>query len=190
MKGTFAAILARAWKTILLRGVLSVVFGIVLFAWPGISLVSLVLLFGAYVLVDGVGNVAAAIGGRKEQENWWVLLIAGFAGVGMGVLTFLTPGVTALALLFYVAIWAIATGLLQVVAAIRLRKEIEGEFWMVLGGLASVVFGALLVARPGGGALAVLWIFGAYAVLFGATLIVLALKARGFVRRIEKAVAA
>jgi len=100
------------------------------------------------------------------------------------------PGLTALALLFYIAIWAIATGLLQIVAAIRLRKEIEGEFWMALGGLASVAFGMLLVARPGEGALAVLWLIAAYAIAFGVILIILALKARGFVKRIEAAATA
>lgn len=183
----FAKILSRFWWMILVRGVLSVLFGIMVFAWPGISLLSLLLLFGAFVLADGFGNVVTAIGGRREQENWWVLLLAGLAGMALGILTFFNPGLTALALLFYIAIWAIATGLLQIVAAIRLRKEIEGEFWMGLGGLASVVFGMLLVARPGEGALAVLWLIAAYAIAFGAILIVLALKARGFVKRIEAA---
>jgi len=183
----FAKILSRFWWMILIRGVLSVLFGIMVFAWPGISLFSLVLLFGAFVLADGFGNVVTAIGGRDEQENWWVLLLAGLAGIALGVLTFFNPGVTALALLFYIAIWAIATGLLQIVAAIRLRKEIEGEFWLGLGGLASVVFGMLLVARPGQGALAVLWLIAVYAIAFGVILIILAFKARGFVKRIEAA---
>jgi uncharacterized membrane protein HdeD (DUF308 family) len=134
--------------------------------------------------------VVTAIGGRKEHENWWVLLLAGLAGAVLGILTFFNPGLTALALLFYIAIWAIATGLLEIVAAIRLRKEIEGEFWMALGGLASVAFGMLLVARPGAGALAVLWLIAAYAVVYGATLIMLAFKARGFAKRLEAAVTA
>jgi uncharacterized membrane protein HdeD (DUF308 family) len=183
----FAKVLSRFWWMILLRGVLSVLFGIMIFAWPGISLLSLVLLFGAFVLADGFGNAVTAIGGRNENENWWVLLLAGLAGAALGILTFFNPGVTALALLFYIAIWAIATGLLQIVAAIRLRKEIEGELWLALGGLASVAFGMLLVARPGAGALAVLWLIAAYAVVFGVILIVLALKARGFAKRIEAA---
>jgi uncharacterized membrane protein HdeD (DUF308 family) len=185
-----AKILSRYWWMILVRGVLAVLFGIMVFAWPGISLLSLVLLFGAFILANGFGNVVTAIGGRKEHENWWVLLLAGLAGAVLGILTFFNPGLTALALLFYIAIWAIATGLLEIVAAIRLRKEIEGEFWMALGGLASVAFGMLLVARPGGGALAVLWLIAAYAVVYGATLIMLAFKARGFAKRLEAAVTA
>jgi uncharacterized membrane protein HdeD (DUF308 family) len=175
---------------ILLRGVISILFGIMVFAWPGISLVSLVLLFGAFALADGFGNVVTAIGGRNEHENWWVLLLAGVAGIALGVLTFFNPAITALALLFYIAVWAIATGLLEIVAAIRLRKEIEGELWLGLGGLASVLFGLLLLARPGQGALAVLWLIAAFALVFGSMLVVLALKARGFAKRVEAAATA
>ena len=116
------------------------------------------------------------------------MLLAGLAGIGVGVLTFFNPGVTALTLLVYIAIWAIATGLLEIVAAIRLRKEIEGEFWLVLAGLASVGFGMLLVARPEAGA--VLWLFAAYAIVLGAILIFLAFEARGFVKRVKAAVTA
>ena len=181
----FAKILSRFWHMLLLRGVVSVLFGVTLFVWPGISLASLVLLFGAFVLVDGFANIATAIRGRQENENWWVALLAGIAGIALGVLTFVVPGITALTLLFYIAIWAVATGLLEIVAAIELRKEIKGEGWLLLSGLASVVFGVLLIARPGAGALAVLWLIAAYAIVFGAILIVLAFKARGFVKRIE-----
>jgi uncharacterized membrane protein HdeD (DUF308 family) len=186
----FARILSRYWWMYLLRGAISILFGIMVFAWPGISLVSLVLLFGAFALADGFGNVVTAIGGRREHENWWVLLLAGLAGIALGVLTFFNPAVTALALLFYIAIWAIATGLLQIVAAIRLRKEIEGEFWLGLGGLASVAFGMLLIARPGAGALTVLWLIAAYAIAFGVIHIILAFKARGFAKRVEAAATA
>ena len=123
-------------------------------------------------------NKLAAIVSR----NWWVRLLEGLVGVGVGFLTFFAPGVTALALLFYIAIWAIATGVLETVAAIRLRKEIEGERLLLLGGLASAMFGVLLIARPGAGALALLWLIAAYAVVFGVVLVVLAFKARGFGR--------
>lgn len=189
MEPTFAKILSRFWWMILLRGVVAVIFGIMIFTSPGLSLLSLVFLFGGYAFIDGVGNVVTAIAGRDEQENWWVLLLAGLAGVGVGLLTFFRPGVTALVLLFYIAIWAITTGVLQIVAAIRLRKIIEGELWMVLGGVASVLFGILLVANPGGGALTVLWLIGAYAVAIGAITIILAFRARRFVRSVGSAVA-
>ena len=189
MEPTFAKILSRFWWMILLRGVVAVIFGIMIFTSPGLSLLSLVFLFGGYAFIDGVGNAVTAIAGRDEQENWWVLLLAGLAGVGVGLLTFFRPGVTALVLLFYIAIWAITTGVLQIVAAIRLRKIIEGELWMVLGGVASVLFGILLVANPGGGALTVLWLIGAYAVAIGAITIILAFRARRFVRSVGSAVA-
>jgi uncharacterized membrane protein HdeD (DUF308 family) len=184
-----STILQRYWWMILIRGILAILFGILVFTWPGITLLSLVLVFGAYALVDGIANVVTAIGGRREQEHWWVLLLLGLAGVALGVLTFLNPGITALVLLFYIAVWAIVTGLLQIVAAIRLRKEIEGEFWLALAGAASVALGVLLIARPGEGALAVLWIIGAYAILFGVVLLILAFKARGFVKQVRSATA-
>ena len=135
---------------ILLRGVIAVLFGVTLLASPGISLAFLVFLFGVFVLADGIGNVVTAFGGRKEEDHWWILLLAGLTGIGVGLLTFMSPGITALALLFYIAVRAIVTGVLQILTAIRLRKELHGEFWMVLGGVASVVFGLLIMARPGG----------------------------------------
>jgi uncharacterized membrane protein HdeD (DUF308 family) len=186
VKDQLAAILSRNWWVLLLRGIVAIVFGVLTWLLPGISLAALVLLFGAYSMVDGILGAWTAIAGRKEHEHWWVLLLEGLVGIGVGILTLFAPGVTALALLFYIAIWAIATGVLEIVAAIRLRKEIEGEWLLVLGGLASVAFGVLLMARPGAGALAVLWIIAAYAVVFGVILVVLAFKARSFARALER----
>jgi uncharacterized membrane protein HdeD (DUF308 family) len=129
----------------------------------------------------------SAIGGRTENENWGVLLLAGLVGIGVGALTFTHPGITAMALLFYIAVWAIATGVLEVVAAIRLRREIEGEFWLVLAGLVSIGFGVFLMARPGEGALAVLILIGSYAIGFGVINLVLAIRARGFIKEMTHA---
>jgi uncharacterized membrane protein HdeD (DUF308 family) len=170
-------LLSRYWWVLLIRGLAAILFGVLAFAWPGLTLASLVIVFGAYALVDGVFAIAGAIRGGGRQP-WWLLLLEGGVGVGIGVLTLFAPEVTALALLFYIAIWAVATGVLQIAAAIALREEIQGEWLLGLGGLASVIFGALLVARPGAGALAVLWLIGAWALVFGATLVVLSLKAR------------
>ena len=170
-------LLSRYWWVLLLRGIVAIVFGVLAFVWPGITLASLVLVFGAYALVDGVFAIVGAIRGGG-REPWWLLVLEGLVGIGIGVLTLFAPGITALALLFYIAIWAIATGVLEIGAAIALRKEIEGEWLLALGGLASVGFGALLVARPGEGALAVLWIIGAYALVFGALLVLLSFRAR------------
>ena len=183
-----ANILSRYWWMTLLRGVLWVLFGICVLAQPGISLVTLTLLFGAFALADGIVKVGSAIGGRNEHEHWGVLLLAGLCGIGVGILTFMSPGITALVLLFYIAVWAIAIGLMELVVAIRLRKEIEGEFWLGLAGVASIIFGVLLMARPGAGALSVLAMIGGFAIVIGLIEIVFAIRARGFVNRARAAV--
>jgi uncharacterized membrane protein HdeD (DUF308 family) len=169
--------LARYWWVVVLRGVLAIALGVLAFVWPVVTLTSLVYVFGAYALVDGVFALLSALRGGGE-EPWWLLVLEGGVGIGIGVLTLFAPGITALALLFYIAIWAIATGVLEIAAALALRKEIEGEWLLVLGGLVSVAFGALLIARPGAGALAVLWLIGGYAIAFGALLVLLGLKLR------------
>lgn len=181
-----ATILHRTWWVLLLRGLAAIAFGILTWVLPGISLGALVLLFGAYSMADGVLGFWTAIAGRKEHESWWVLLLGGLLGIGVGGLTFFAPGITALVLLFYIAIWAIATGALGIVAAIRLRKEIKGEWWLILSGLASVVFGVLLMARPGVGALTVLWLIAGYAIVFGVLLVMLAFKARKFGSKVTR----
>jgi len=179
-----AKVISDNWWLLLLRGLVAVLFGVLTWLQPGISLAALVLLFGAYAFADGILGVWAAISGRKQHEDWWVLLLWGFVGIGVGIMTFLVPGVTALALLFYIAIWAIASGVLQIVVAIRLRREIADEWLLLLAGLASIVFGALLMLRPAAGALAVLWLIATYAVVFGALLVILSFQARSFGRRL------
>jgi uncharacterized membrane protein HdeD (DUF308 family) len=183
---SFAAILQRNWMMLLLRGLAAIAFGILVWRMPGISLTALVLLFGAYALIDGILGVWVGIAGRKKHDDWWVLLLGGLLGIVVGVFTFFAPGLTAIALLFYIAIWAIATGVLEIVAAIRLRKEIRGEWLLILGGLASVVFGVLLMAHPATGALAILWLIAFYAIMFGVMLVILAFKARRFARTLKR----
>jgi len=187
VKDRLASILTRSWWLLFLRGIAAIVFGVLTWVQPGISLAALVLLFGAYSMADGILGVWTAIAGRQDHEYWWVLLLGGLLGIGIGIVTFVAPGVTALAILFYIATWAIATGVLEIVAAIRLRKEIQGEWLLVLAGLASVVFGVLLIAQPGAGALAVLWLIASYAVVFGVLLVILAFKARGFAGAVAQA---
>lgn len=181
-----ATILSRNWWVLLLRGLAAIAFGVVAGFQPGLSLASLVLLFGAYSMADGILGVWTAVVGRKEREHWWLLLLEGVVGIGAGLLTLFAPGVTALALVFYMAIWAIAKGVLEIAAAIRLRREIAGEWLLILGGLASVAFGALLLVHPGAGALAVLWLIAAYAAAFGALLVILSFEARGFARQLAR----
>ncbi len=172
--------LARNWWKLLLRGVVAILFGVLAWLLPGISLTLLVLFFGAFVLVDGILGVWIAFSGRKETENWWELLLWGLVGIGIGILTFVAPGATAVAFVIFVAAWAIATGVLQIVVAIRLRKEIEGEWLLILGGLLSVMLGILFMIQPGTGALAMVWLIGTYAVIFGVLLAILAFKMRSF----------
>lgn len=181
-----AYILHRGWWLLLLRGVVAIAFGLLTWFQPGISIGALVLLFGAFSFADGIFATWTAVAGRAHNEYWGMLLLRGLLGIGIGVLAFVEPGVLALALLFYIAIWAIATGVLEIAAAIRLRREIEGEWWLILSGLVSVIFGTVLVAHPGAGALALLWLIGSFAVVFGVLLVVLALKARGFAGRIAR----
>ena len=181
-------ILSRYWWMTVLRGCFWILFGIVMLSSPGISLLSLTLALGIIIFVDGILNVGNAFAGRHVHDDWWVLLLVGLTGIGVGLLTFYSPQTTAIALVFYVAIWAIATGLLQIAAAIRLRKQIAGELWLILAGLASVVFGGLLIARPAAGALTLLWLFAVYAIAFGVLLVLLAFRVRRGVKRVAAAV--
>jgi uncharacterized membrane protein HdeD (DUF308 family) len=179
-------VLVRNWWALALRGLLAVLFGILAIAWPGIALGALVLLFGAYALVDGVLSIAAAVVGRTSGMPWWALLLEGVLGIATGIVTFAWPGITGIVLLYLIAAWAIFTGILEIVAAIQLRKEIQGEWLLALSGVLSVVFGLLLVARPGAGAVAVAWLIGAYAIVFGVLLMTLGFRLRSLTKRVER----
>jgi uncharacterized membrane protein HdeD (DUF308 family) len=181
----FADMLSRYWWSTLLRGVLWMLFGIFAIFQPGISLLVLTLLFGAVALVDGIASIGTAIAGRTTHESWWILLLAGIAALGVGLLTLINPQITASVLLIYIAAWAIVTGLLEIAASIRLRKEIRGEFWVALAGLVSVAFGVFLLARPGIGALSLLWAIAFYAIVFGMVQVVMAFEARGYARMLR-----
>ncbi len=175
-----SAVLSATWWVLLLRGLVAILFGILAWTRPGITLATLVMFWSAYVFVDGILGVGTAIAGSKAQEHRWLLALWGLLGVWVGVTTFRTPGITAVVLLFFMAIWAIATGVLQIAAAIRLRKEIQGEWLLGLGGLASVLFGGFLMSRPAAGAMVVVRVIAAYAVIYGVIFSVLAFKARSF----------
>jgi uncharacterized membrane protein HdeD (DUF308 family) len=144
--------------------------------WPAPTLIALVFLWGAYAIVDGVLALIAAFRTKDAGRSPWMLVLIGVAGVLAGIAAFAFPGMTALILLMFIAAWAIVIGVLQIVAAIRLREEIENEWLLGLSGLVSVVFGVLMIWRPGAGALAVIWLIGAYSIFFGLLLIMLSLR--------------
>jgi uncharacterized membrane protein HdeD (DUF308 family) len=180
-------LLSRNWWAVLLRGICAVIFGLAAFAWPGITLAVLILFFGAYVLVDGIFEVASSFGRRKEGKFPWSMFIVGLISIVVGVVTFVWPGLTALALLYLIAAWAIVRGIFEVVTAIELRKQIEGEWFLIFAGIASVLFGVLMIFWPGAGVLALLWLVGTFAIIFGVLLIILAFKLRGLKKRVEQA---
>lgn len=176
----------RVW--LFVRGAAAIAFGILAFIWPDITLLALVLLFGVYALVDGIATLVLALRSRRPRNtSLWALVLIGILGIAAGVIAFIWPGITAVALLAIVAAWSIATGVLEVIAAVRLRKEIDGEWLLGLAGVLSIVFGVLLVARPAAGLLALVWLVGIYAILAGILYIALGLRLRPFERKFRPA---
>lgn len=173
-------LLARNWWMFLLRGILALVFGIAALFFPAAAFLSLVLVFGAFALVDGIFALVAAFTGGAKSENWWWLILEGAVGILIGILTIIQPAAMGEAWLILIAAWAIVTGIFEIITAVRLRKVITGEFWLILGGLISVAFGVLVLINPASGAFAVGFMIGAYAILFGIMFIMLALGLRKF----------
>ena len=171
-------ILTRYWWAFIARGILAIVLGVVAFVWPGITVTALIIVFGIYAFIDGVFLLVKAIAGWKARDDRWLLLFEGLLGIGIGVITFFAPGVTAIVLLFYIAAWSLTTGILEIVGAIRLRKEIKGEVWWILSGIVSILFALLLMIFPGTGILGLVWLLGVYAIVFGVLLIALGIRIR------------
>jgi uncharacterized membrane protein HdeD (DUF308 family) len=168
-------VLARNWWALALRGIAAIAFGIITFIIPGVSLLTLVFLFGAYALVDGIFNVVASF---RAIEHHWAMLIEGIIGILAGIVTFAWPGITAIALLYLIAFWAIFTGVFEIVAGIRLRKLITNEWVYIFMGLVSLLFGVLILFAPAAGALAIVIWIGAFAFIFGVLMLVLAFRLR------------
>ena len=169
--------LAKNWWLILLRGLCAILFGVLTFIWPSVSLFTLVLLYGAFALADGIFALAAAITGNTPTPRWWLAII-GLLGIAVGTITLLWPGVTAVVLQVFIACLAIAIGFMQIVGAIQLRKETHDEWLLIAGGALSVVFGFIMLTRPSVGALALLYVIGAYAILYGLLLVWFSLRLR------------
>lgn len=170
--------LARNWWLILLRGACAVIFGFLTFVWPGLTLVTLVLLYGAFSMLDGVFSIVAALKGGSPMPRWWLALV-GLLGIGVGIITLAWPQITGFVLLMFIAAWAIASGVLQIIGAIKLRSEIEGEWLLIASGVLAIIFGLMVVAFPGAGALSLAIVIGSFAVVYGILLI-------GFSLRLKK----
>lgn len=175
-------VLARTWWALLLRGLIAIAFGVFVWVYSGLSLATLVWLFGAYSLADGSLGVWSAIRGRREHAAGGGLLIWGLVDIGVGILTLVAPGMTALALALYMAVWAVSTGVLEIMIALRLLREQKGEWLLLLAGLASVVLGIVVMAQPTAGALALFWLIAGYAAVLGVLLAALAFRVRAAAR--------
>ncbi len=161
--------LSRSSRYLALAGVAAIAFGAVVLVWPGISLLALTALFGAFAFVYGAFAVGAGLNMVAHRSTDWVpYVLGGLAGVAIGAVTFFYPGLTALTLVYFIAAWAIITGVFEIVAGIDLRGEVNGATWLAVAGALSVVFGVLVAIRPGAGALAILWLIGIYSILGGA----------------------
>lgn len=168
----------RGWWILTLRGALAILIGLSALAWPGFTLETLVLVFGAYALFDGIFALTSAVTMRHQQERWGSLLMEGLIGIAAGAATFLWPGVTTLVMVYMIGAWAVVTGVLEIVAALRLRRIIEGEFLLVVAGALSILFGGMILLWPAAGVLALMWLLGTYAILFGVLMISLSLRVR------------
>ncbi len=181
--------ITRSSRLLALAGVAGIIFGIVALVWPGITLIALVALFGAYAFVAGVFTLAAGLDFAGERASHWVpMLLGGLAGIAIGVVTFFRPGITALALVFLIAAWAIVTGVFEVVTGIEFTGQVKGSWALWLAGLFSIAFGVLIAVNPGSGVLAILWLIGFYAILGGVLRLVFAYRMRNDRARIKSTI--
>ena len=170
--------LADNWWLMLLRGIVAILFGILALVYPGITLVTFVWVFGAFAFVDGIFSIGAAIRGGTMMPRWW-LVIVGLAGIAAGIAAVVWTGMTALLILTFIGIWSIIRGVFEIAGAIRVRQHIDNE-WMLIGaGLLSILFGIIVLIAPGAGALALLWLIGAWAIVSGVMLVGFAFRLRG-----------
>jgi uncharacterized membrane protein HdeD (DUF308 family) len=165
--------LARHWWVFLVRGLVAIAFGLLALFYPAATLVTLILFYGVFALVDGVFAVVSAIRGTGMGSRWWLALV-GVLGIIAGLVTFFWPGITALALLTVIGVWALIYGIFEIIGAIRLRKEIDNEWLLLIHGVLAVLFGLMVLVRPGAGAVALIWLIGSFALASGIVLVVLA----------------
>lgn len=170
--------IARWWWTFIIRGLVAVAFGVLAFLAPALGIAVLVALFGAWALVDGVTGLVGGIQSRGRDRSWWLSILEGIVGIVAGVFAFLFPVQAAGALILIIAAWAIITGVFEIVAAIRMREQIKGEFWLGLAGVASILYGVVIFLFPAAGALSIVWLIGSFAIAFGVFLLILGWRLR------------
>jgi uncharacterized membrane protein HdeD (DUF308 family) len=175
--------LSLNWTALAVRGVVAIVFGIVAFLLPGLTIGALILLFAAYAIVDGVSHIVTGIRQREGNRPDWLMVAIGVVGIAAGLIAAILPGITALVLLSLIGAWAIVIGVFEIVAAYRLRKEISGEWLLALRGIVSVIFGIYVWVFPGDGAIALIWVVALYAIVSGVTLLMLAFRMRSLADR-------
>lgn len=173
-------LLSQNWWLVLLRGILAILFGLAAFILPGITLLTLILLFGVYAIADGVIAIWTGFSRTKESSRWWMFLLEGLLDIGAGIVALVWPGLATLVLIYIIASWAVFTGVLEIVAAVRLRNEITNEWFLALGGVLSIGVGILLFLQPAAGGLAIVWIMAGYALLFGILLVILGVRLRNW----------
>ena len=172
--------LSQNWWLVVLRGVLAILFGVSAIIWPGITLLTLIVIFGVYALVDGLLAIWTGISRTRESSRWWTFLVEGLLSIGAGLVALIWPDLATLVLIYMIAFWAIFTGVLEIVAAIRLRHEITNEWFLALGGVLSVGLGILLFLQPAAGGLAIIWMIAGYALVFGILLVILGIRLRSW----------
>ena len=182
-------ILKKAWRNVLITGILSILFGIITLFWPGVTLTTLVWFFAFSVIAQGVSVIHGSWIARSVDKNWWVFLLLGIVYIVAGIVCFANTGLTAVYLVILMGISWLVTGVLEIYAGISLRKQIQNEGWMILGGLLSVIAGLYVVLRPGAGALALLWLIGGFSIVFGIMLIMLALRAKNWAADVRQKLA-
>jgi len=174
------ASLSRNWWLVVLRGVLAILFGLSAFIWPGITLLTLIVIFGVYAIVDGVLAIITGFSRTKESPRWWTFLVEGLISIGAGIVALVWPSLATLVLIYLIAFWAVFTGILEIAAAVRLRHEIDNEWFLALGGVLSIGLGILLFLQPAAGSLAIIWMIAGYALIFGILLVILGIRLRNW----------
>lgn len=175
--------LARWWWTFILRGLLAILFGVIAFISPPATIAALVLLFGAWAMVDGIFHIAGAIRDRSRNRSFWLAVLEGVISIIAGALALAFPSLAAASLLLLISAWSIITGAVEVAAAVRLREQMTGELWLAIAGILSIVFGVLLFFFPTSGAITIVWIIGSFAIAFGISMIILGWRLRGVHQR-------